>query len=464
MLFARAHATGAKGLPETAAEHTLVYDIQPNGTKRAARDAPHTAKFAQNAGTKEAETPNQDQVFGISQDTVVKGQKHFMVAVAGVTPLRIPAGEKSMYRAGVPVGDPTKPGKCIGYALDKARWDPCHDSYVVDVHIAHHYQNDAVGQYLYNPFNYTNGGKLVQFPAAILKKFAEFATNLVAVKATTDATEYDKGQPKGDAVFLSDAEMGTVLKDSQKWIKPFDVGNSDQKTIAECIGTSFWWKNYLQTNKVFPSADRRVQMGRMLLNGKTTEAKDMAKALQEVIVYITNKKTYDDAGTEKFNVKGKTRTYKVTANLVFKNADAKLTYRFLLATGAQKVLANLKKGLELEKVAETKKEAPDQAQINKFDKDLAEVEAEETAYGDFETTFGVPAEEQTVKLTGLTYAAMSAPAAAAAAAAAAEPVAEPVAEPAAAPAAGGAPRPDTGAAKSRKKRRRPRAPDEAPLP
>lgn len=138
MLYARAGIQS--GSPLTHPEHSLAYEVERE-TGRHARSMPFTVSLANDPDFDPIPPSQTTSVLGITQDPVVKSQKHFMVAVAGVTPLRIPASECKAYVAGTPVGIPGEVGNCIGYALDKPRWDACQDSWTVDVHIAHHYQN-----------------------------------------------------------------------------------------------------------------------------------------------------------------------------------------------------------------------------------------------------------------------------------------------------------------------------------
>ena len=145
MLYARAAVDqDRKGNPRTCSEYTLVHNVQPTADKgrRYQRDTPFLVSLHTTEDEKADPLPYDDSVtdvLGITQDTVVKGQKHFMAAVAGVSPLRISADDNELkkIKAGDPIGNLRRAGNCIGYALDSARWDPCADSHVVDVHICH---------------------------------------------------------------------------------------------------------------------------------------------------------------------------------------------------------------------------------------------------------------------------------------------------------------------------------------
>ena len=157
MLYARAAVDeDRKGNPRTCSEYTLVHNVRSTAVdhgRRYQRDTPFLVDLHVREDEKADPLPyngesEADNVLGITQDTVVKGQKHFMAAVAGVSPLRISPDDHTLrnIKAGEAIGDPTRLGNCIGYALDSARWDPCADSHVVDVHICHSFFRNRLGR------------------------------------------------------------------------------------------------------------------------------------------------------------------------------------------------------------------------------------------------------------------------------------------------------------------------------
>ena len=162
MLFARAGIGGTRqangkikrGAPEVYPEYSVVHGVTRNtqGGRRA-RDLPFTSKVEMHGGNPPGShfATTVKQILGVTQDTIVEGQQHFMAAVAGVTPIRIDEFVKTKYKVGTPFRlDPDdKDEPALGYCLDTARYDHCAGHWVVDVHLCHVYENDTLKTALY---------------------------------------------------------------------------------------------------------------------------------------------------------------------------------------------------------------------------------------------------------------------------------------------------------------------------
>ena len=173
---------------------------------------------------------------GITQDAVVKGQKHFMVAVSGVSPLRIPSRDSRRYQTGTPVGDPARIGRCIGHALDSPRWDAVAESWVVDVHIAHHYQNTEqttfeIKDWRTEFFKF----KTQMFTTQSRMPHPDFVVpERLVRKAREELVESIKNQN----IALQDGMVDALMADTNNF---YDV--------YEAVGLQFWWKHILNTDK-----------------------------------------------------------------------------------------------------------------------------------------------------------------------------------------------------------------------
>lgn len=336
MLFARAHV---KEPTATVPEHTLAYNVMANSSGgRSKRDAPHHVNLAYDSGT--TKDPAQEKVLGITQDTVVKGQKHFMVAVGGVTPLRVPEADHDKYHAGLPVGDPTNVGKCIGYALDKARWDPCHGSWVVDVHIAHHYQNEAVTTYRQALLPIIGlGGEFNDIP----KKVNNWSSSNLNLLQTTD-----KDMP--EEAFLTVNELKHLIDESAVSFLsgPEGFTPEQKRDICDMVGTKYYIKEYAEkgtdlVQKILPAQIQRVQMGYLILHNKETKAKEMAAKLENEFTRFSNLRR-EASGEIRVDVKAAAfieNFHTPAGNIFLGSPDITMTYLVMKKNQLATVLTDL---------------------------------------------------------------------------------------------------------------------------
>lgn len=262
MLFAKAHQDPKK-IP--VPEHSLAHSVtkRTTGTAREKRDVPYSVDTDPQ--------PDPVSVLGITQDVVPAKDKHFMVAVAGISPMRVPPAFQCT--TGEPVGDPAVVGKCIGYALDKPRWDPCDGSWVVDVHIAHHYQNDAVTTYL---------GGIPSGGSSAIERFKRMDLNTALRSRKASEGQFktfsDFGQSDEDKRILANIDVNFIfdvfkhLKDPKK---PIDWVDPDERNALNNIGI-WWWFTFARPQKlktrdreVFPSEQSRIQIGHQIARTKT---------------------------------------------------------------------------------------------------------------------------------------------------------------------------------------------------